>query len=53
MIRIFSTSNFNGLKYSRFSPKGPMTPKICDMKLYIGDHEYVNISSFALLGIKL
>ena len=38
----------------RFSPKGPTTPKNlrCET-LYIADYIYVNISSFAVLGIKL
>ena len=44
----------NRLKKSRFSPKGPTHPKKlrCET-LYIGDYEYVNISSFAVLGKKL
>ena len=44
----------NGLKKSRFSPKGPMTIQnlICET-LYIGDYKYVKIFSFAVLGIKL
>ena len=48
------TSNPKGLKKSRFSPKGPTTPKNlrCET-LYISDYENVNISSFAVLGIKL
>ena len=49
VIRIHS--NHNGLNNWGFSPKGPVTPKI--RALYIGDYEYVNISSFAVLGVKL
>ena len=42
------------MKKSRFSPNGPKTQKILRCKaLYIGHYEYVNISSFAVLGIKL
>ena len=47
-------SNPNGPKKSRFSPKGLTTPKKMRYDtLYISDYEYVNISSFAVLGIKL
>ena len=47
-------SNPNGLKTSKFSPRGTDDSKNlrCET-LYIGDYEYVNISSFAVLNIKL
>ena len=38
---------------SKFSLKGLTTPKICDVRLYIGNYEYVNVSSYAVLGKKL
>ena len=46
--------NPKGLKKSRFSPKRLTTPEIWDEKLCIlRDYENVNISSFAVLDIKL
>ena len=44
-------SNPSGLKKSRFSPKGPTTPK--NLRCFHADYEYVKISSFSVLGIKL
>ena len=54
MIRICLNVKSQRTKKSRFSPKGPTTPKKlrCET-LFFGDYEYVNISSFAVLGIKL
>ena len=55
MIRIWlNVKSQQTKKKLRFFPKGSTTQKnlICGI-LYIGDYEYVNISSFAVLGIKL
>ena len=56
MTRICLNVKSQRTKKSRFSPKGQTTPKILRYEtLYIGagDYEYVNISSFAVLGIML
>ena len=46
-------SNSNGLKKSRFSQETDSSKNLRCETLYIGDYEYVNVSSFAVLGIKL
>ena len=54
MIRICLNVKSQWPNKSRFSPQG--TDDSINLRcetLYIGDYEYVNISSFAVLGIKL
>ena len=46
-------SNPNRLKNRGFSPRDQRLQNLRCETLYIGDHEYLNISSFAVLGIKL
>ena len=53
MIRIYINVKSPRTTKSRFSPKGPTTPNIRDVKLYNGDYEYVKTSSFAVLDAKL
>ena len=49
-----STSNLNGLKKSRFFCQGASDSNNLRYEaLYIGNYEYVNISSFSALGINL
>ena len=53
MIRIFLNVKAQGTKKTGFSPKGPTTPKLRCETLYIGNYEYMNISSLAVLDILL
>ena len=47
------TSNLNGQKIEVFSQGTEDSKNFKCETLYIGDYEYVNIFSFAVLGIKL
>ena len=52
-MRIYLNVKFQQTKKSRLSPKGPTTKNLRYVALCISDYEYVNVSSFAVLRIKL